>query len=57
MRNLDRYLSARSEIGSAINSGDITAGNNAVDAIVIELVAEINGESSSAPLQRSRAAK
>ena len=54
MRNLDRYLSALSEIGSAINRGNITAGNNAVDAIVIKLVAKINGEPSFALLQRSR---
>ena len=54
VRNLDRYLSARPEIGGAVNRGNITAGNNAVDAIVVELVAEINRESSFALLQCSR---
>jgi hypothetical protein len=43
---LDGYLPACPDVGGTINRGHVAAGNDGVNAVVIELVAGINLESS-----------
>jgi len=43
---LDGYLPACPGVGGTVNRGHVAAGNDAVNAVVIELVAGINMESS-----------
>ena len=52
MRHFDRNLPARSFIGSAIYRGYITASDDAINAVMTELVARIDLKTSSAALCR-----
>ncbi len=50
VRKLDDDLAARLDIGGAVYRGYVTAGDDAINAVVIELVAGINLKSSFAGL-------